>query len=260
MSNPILPAELLDHIFDHLDTTHALRSCCLVSKSWIPCTRRHLFAEIKFNVGQELRSWRRTFPDPSTSPACYAKTLSIYCLPAVAATDAEGGGWIRGFSRVVRLEVGSHSEAAIDPTVSFFPFHGFSSFIESIRLNLAVLPSSRVFDLILSFPLLQDLSLTAYEVSTDNGDSPDAPPTVSQPSTPPTFTGSLRLFVTQGGLSLITHRLLSLPAGINFREFSSTWFHAEDPLLTMAVVERCSRTIETLDITCHLRTPISHRH
>jgi hypothetical protein len=38
-----LPAEMLDHVVDHLyDTEDALRNCCLVSKSWIPRTRKHL--------------------------------------------------------------------------------------------------------------------------------------------------------------------------------------------------------------------------
>ena len=142
MSNPILPAELLDHIVDHLDTICALRNCCLVSKSWIPRTRKHLFTKINFDVGQKLHSWKRTFPDPSTSPACYAKTLSIDCLPAVTAADAEVGGWIRSFSRVVHLEMDSNSEAVIESMISFVPFHGFSPFIKSLRIDSALLPSS----------------------------------------------------------------------------------------------------------------------
>ena len=48
MSNPHLPAEILDYIIDHLhDTEDALRNCSLVSKSWIPRTRTHLFADVK---------------------------------------------------------------------------------------------------------------------------------------------------------------------------------------------------------------------
>jgi len=180
-------------------------------------------------------------------------TLVIGCPKEVAVADAEAGGWIGGFSRVVRFEVGSNSAEA-ESTVSFVPFHGFSSFVKSLHIKFTILPSSRVFNLILSFPLLEDLSLTADDVAIDNGDSPDEPPTVSQPLTPPMFTGSLHLFLNQGG-SLITRWLLSIPAGIHFREFTLTWLHAEDPLLTMAVVEKCSRTIETLDITCHLRKP-----
>jgi hypothetical protein len=94
------------HVVDYLhDTPDALRNCCLVSRSWIPRARTHLFADIRFHTVEDLESWKETFPDPSTSPMCYAKTLAIDC----PSSDAEVGGWIRGFSRVVHLEVRSHS-------------------------------------------------------------------------------------------------------------------------------------------------------
>ena len=107
MSDPVhLPPELLNHVVDFLhrrDT--ALRHCCLVSKSWIPRARKHLFAEIRFNGAKKLQSWKGTFPDPSTSPARYTKTLFIDCPHAVTAADAGEGGWIKVFSQVARLEV-----------------------------------------------------------------------------------------------------------------------------------------------------------
>ena len=106
MSNPYLPPEILDHIVDLLrDGTPALRSCCLVSKSWIPRTRKHLFAYVAFDTVKDLQSWKDTFPDSSTSPAHYTKTLFVNCPQVVAAADAESGGWITGFSRVVQLQV-----------------------------------------------------------------------------------------------------------------------------------------------------------
>ena len=43
MPPPDLPGELLDHTVDHLyDARVTLKSCCLVSKSWVPRTRKHL--------------------------------------------------------------------------------------------------------------------------------------------------------------------------------------------------------------------------
>jgi hypothetical protein len=101
MSNIHLPVETLDHIVDHLhDTRDALRNCCLVSKSWVPRARRHLFAEIAFRTIESLESWKKTFPDPSTSPARYAKFLFIYCPQAVTADS-----WIRSFSGAKYLNV-----------------------------------------------------------------------------------------------------------------------------------------------------------
>ena len=106
MSNLHLPTETLDHVVDLLhDTKYALRNCCLVSKSWIPRTRKHLFANVSFSTEKELESWKVAFPDPSTSPTHYTKTLFIDCVRVrVAVADAEAGGWIRGFSRVVHLK------------------------------------------------------------------------------------------------------------------------------------------------------------
>src|ERR1700753_3973225 len=106
MSNPDLPPELLDHVVDLLqDTRDALKNCCLVAKSWIPRSRRHLFARIAFPNPASLRSWRSAFPDPSTSPACCARSLFIGYAPVVVAEDAEEGGWIPTFSRVVHFEL-----------------------------------------------------------------------------------------------------------------------------------------------------------
>lgn len=46
------------------------------------------------------------FPDPSTSPARYTKSLFIGCPREVVAADAGEGGWIQTFPRVVELEIG----------------------------------------------------------------------------------------------------------------------------------------------------------
>ena len=121
MSTPDLPPELLDQIVDHLqDTEEVLRNCCLVSKSWVPRTRRHLFAIIKFDTVEKLRAWKETFSDPSTSPAHYTKTLFINCLQAAGA-DAEMGSWIRAFSRVTHLGVMALNECTTRRSLVSFP-------------------------------------------------------------------------------------------------------------------------------------------
>jgi len=155
MPNPHLPAETLDNIVDLLhDETYALRNCCLVSKSWIPRTRKYLFADIRFADGRMLQSWKESFPDPSTSPARYTKILVVGCVHAVTAADREPGGWITGFSRVVRFGINSLDMLGHWLTVTFAPFHGFSPAIKSIRVVFIFCPTSKFLDLIFSFPLL----------------------------------------------------------------------------------------------------------
>ena len=251
MSVPHLPPELLDYIIDHLcGDQKVLQNCCLVSKSWIPRTRRYLFADILFRTRTPLELWKKKFPDPSTSPARYAKTLSIACTHVVTATDAEAGGWIRGFTRVVHLEVGCRSMFGSPSAGSLISFHTLSPILKSLHVHLPVLPPTQVFDLALSFPLLEDLAVTGISVNDGDGSSPL--PTTVQPSSPPMFTGSLEL--TTAGIKPISGRLLSLPGGIHFRKLIIKWSKVEDILLTMALVDGCSHTLESFDITY-----VSHR-
>jgi hypothetical protein len=248
MPNSRLPAEILDHIVDHLhDTRYTLRNCCLVSKSWIPRTRRHLFADIKFHLTEDLQLWKKAFPDPSTSPARYAKALLVRCPEAVAAADAEAGGWVTAFSRVVHLEVDSW---LLESTGSapFAPFHRLSPVVNSLSVVLYTLESPQIFNLILSFPLLEDLTMNIrYKAIIEDDDGPDWPLTSAQRSIPPMFTGSLKLSL-MGGVKRVTHWLLSLPGGIHFRKFVRGWIYEEHLSFAMALVEECSHTLESLDI------------
>jgi hypothetical protein len=248
-----LPAELLDHIIGYLhDTPDALKNCCLVSKSWIPRTRKYLFADIKFPTEESLESWEM-FPDPSVSPACYAKTLSIECAEAIIAADAEEGGWIRGFSHIVRLEVESITPYP-ESEFSLAPFHGISPVLKSLDVNIPHLPSVRIFDLILSFPLLEDLAVMINQTMVDDDDDSeeDEAPTATQSLTPRIFTGTLELYLIVG-IRPITRRLLSLPGGIHFRKLTLTWPNEENFWLIMPVVEECFHTLESLEIIWDLR-------
>ena len=250
MPDPHLPAEMLDHIVGHLeDTEDALRNCCLVSRSWIPRTRKHLFADIEFYTAESLESWKETFPDPSTSPACYARSLTVACSEALTEVDADAdaGGWITGFSRVENLVLaGQRLFASGSSTITLF--RGFSP-IKSLDVSFTDLPPPRVFNLILSFPLLEDLTIlgTYWELADADDDSSDRLSTA--PSSPPLFTGSLVFHTGVGGLEPFTHWLLSLPGGIHFRKLTLTCFLEEHPSLVMALVEGCSHTLESLDIS-----------
>jgi hypothetical protein len=272
MPNPHLPAEILDHVVDLLhDKPRTLKDCCLVSKSWVPRTRKHIFVNIDFYTAKILQSWKEMFPDPSNSPAYHTHTLSILCSRAVTPADGEAGDWIRGFSRVVDLVLDGREAYLDESGISLVPFHGFSPTIgslygfspvlNSLYMNFAVLPSSQVFNLILSFPLLEDLTVITYrdaDASTGNGNDSDGPSPIIQPSTLPMLTGSLELWMREG-VKPIANRLLSLP-GLHFQKLTLTWFYEEDLLLTIALVAECSYTLESLHITCHLGTSIRDLH
>jgi hypothetical protein len=233
MSNLHLPAEILDYIIDYLhDEEVTLRNCCLVSKSWVPRARKHLFDDIAFYTVRDAHSWKRTFPDPLTSPAHYAKTLFID-----------------------RSELGAdRTEPDFNQSATpLAPFHGFSPALKSLCIIIPALPSSQFFDLILSFPLLEDFDVVLLGSSSDKGDGfeEDEMPTVTQPPSLPMFTGSLELYL-MGGMGPFVRRLLSPLGGIHFRKLTLTLLHEEDHLSTTALAEGCSHTLETLDIDWNL--------
>ena len=257
MPDLYLPAEMVDHVVDHLrDTKDALVNCSLVAKSWVPRTRKHLFADIGFPTAKSIQSWKEVFPDPSASPARYTKTLFVDCPEVDVAPEAEMGGWIKGFSRVEHLEVRARAmdSAFQESAAALVPFLGFSPAIKSLRVVVPPLPTSQLFNLILSFPLLEDLAvITPYMAlpAIRSGSEGDATPTTAQPLSPPMLTGSLELYL-KGGAENFIRRLLSLQDGIHFRKLAWTWFNGEDLSLMMALVKGCSHTLESLRIAGEL--------
>ena len=252
MSTPRLPEELLDHVADHLHGERdSLKSCCLVSKSWIPRTRRQLFATISLRREQNLQSWKDAFPDPSASPGRYTKTLAIGCPQVVTTSDAEEGGWLSAFARIVRLAmyIPSRGDDPDQREISLVPFHGLFPVIRSLRLYLTILPSPSIFRLIYSFPPLENLHVEVCKQLTNRADDFDEQQSPVQTPNPPAFTGSLKLY-GKGGWNPIIHSLLSLPGGLHFRSLGLTFIEGEDFPPAMALVERCRSTLESLNLSC----------
>ena len=235
-----LPPEILDFIIDLLrDEPTTLNACCVVSKSWIQRTRKHLFVDIKFHPpGRRVCRWRETFPDPLDSPAHHTQILSIRNPQLITGADT---GTIRTFCGVERLTV--DTDLWHDQWVSLTPLRGFSSVLRSLHLSFTSLPDSEVFGLICSLPLLEDLALVSRSRRRGGG--------WNTPSTSPKLTGSLELRMVEG-IHSATYRLLDLPNGLHFTKIAVAWVSKEDAMSTMYLVSRCSNTLESLDIANHL--------
>ena len=249
MTNPSLPSEILDYVTDLLhNEPETLEQCCLVSKSWLPRARKYLFAVIKFSSASDLESWKKTFPDAANSPAYHARTLLVGCPRLVTASDAEEGGWIRAFSGVASLGVDDGQRYIDAAEVSLAPLHGFSPTLKSLRVCLIRFQQPQIFDLVHSFPLLENLSLAGRNRGPvgDDGD-PHGLRTVV-PSTSLSFTGSLDLKM-RGGVWSAARPLLDLSNGLHFQKFTVLWDCKEDLRWIMGLVVTCSHTLELLDIT-----------
>ena len=262
-SPPHLPPEILDYILDFLhDDRDTLQQSCLTSKSWVPRTRRHLFSKVTFRSAANLESWKQTFPDHSNSPACYTQILTVECPEAVKIADAGAeGGWIRAFSRVVQLNV--HGERARGrrgislPSFSLIPFHGFSHVLKRLCIICGFLPTTQVFDLISTLPLLEDLLLSTDGLDDGNTSGSVMSPTVLQDS--PAFTGTLGLFIS-GGIDATARQLLCLPNGLRLGGLALSRSHERETEWLNALIAGCSGTLRHLSVDCFIRSTLVSFH
>ena len=251
MSDPHLPLDVLGYIIDFLhDEPEVLKECCLVAKSWVPCARKYLFADIQFRTDNDFKSWKKVFPNPSNSPARYTRTLLVGCPKVATVVDADEGARIQAFFHAVRSVVRGDPTRPNNP-VDLIPFHGFSPILESLRVFSNTLPISQVFDLISSLPVLKNLTLVTNGVDVVDVLTPGVPMTVVQPPTSPAFTGTLDLTVFKG-MGSTTRHLFSLPKGLHFRKLALSWIHEEDIQWIVALVAGCSDTLECLTVTCYV--------
>ena len=155
MMTAVLPQEILNLIVDHLrDDRVALKDCCLVSKTWVSRARRHLFARVEFTSPHRIEAWREFFPDPSTSPARHTRILVNRNLD-VTAPKLDVTTWIHSFNRITQLEL---NRLTLDQT-SLIQLYGLSPTLTSLLLYNVHAPVSGIFNLICSFPLLENLAL-----------------------------------------------------------------------------------------------------
>jgi len=237
-----LALETIDTIIDHLhDEPTTLKACCTVSKSWVPRTRRYLFARVEFNDSTSpLEAWKKTFPDPSNSPAHHTRYLSVYGAPDADA-DASVDDWIRAFHNVEHLVL-AHMHR------SLVPFHGLSPAVRSLHLTDT---NTDVLDIICSFPLLEDLALLDLHLDSE----PDLRPRNRSsrrniPSTSPKLTGSLDLRMIWG-LRFTAFKLRALPNGLHFTKIT-LGFNTGETDSTVDLVSECSDTLESLTIICYV--------
>ncbi|KAF9789338.1 hypothetical protein BJ322DRAFT_1105203 [Thelephora terrestris] len=239
MSNLCIPQEICDRIVNFLhDDPETLEQCCLVSKSWVLCTQKHIFAVVKFVIPHDLEAWKNTFPDPSNSPAHHTHTLLIYCMRGTTVADVTKGGWIQTFSSVMRFEARNVNDAVLEIFLSTF-----HNTIKALHMGRSCTLLLQLVNLIYPLLVLRDLSLTSCDFD------PGGPLTITY-SNPPPLTETLGLQVSFGMTSMV-HQLLDIPSGLHFREsrLISSNFACMGRL-----VEACSGTLEYLELLLNWRS------
>ena len=232
-----LPFDIFYYLTDFLHSKKVLKQWCLVSKSLVPRARMHLFDRIQFKRPEDLHRWKTTFREPANSPAHYIRSLRFHLTKRLTEEDVV---WIRSFNRVVRLEIRNDSYIC-PPRLggSFTPFHNLSPTLKSLSVDWIGLPLQEVFDLICSFPPLEDLRVINFGRGRDK--------VIFRPLDLPAFTGTLVLEAMASGFA---RRLLESPNQLRFQKivWKACFLYEFERMNDL--VERCTDTLESVDIDC----------
>ena len=236
---PRIPQEIVDEILDRLATDfdfRSLQSCALVSKSWIPSCRRHLFHTVLFTSKDRAR-WLETFPVPEESPAHFVRDLHFSGVHDSAPERlVEHAPWFTNVERVTLSGLG----AVQRPWLRLFRRLPRSVTSLSISAESTTLP--RIRDVILQLPNLDDLSLSGSIVVADWRVIPGMGTILRG-----RFGGQLRLLKGLADDDIV-NMLLEIPTGLYFSEVQICGTY-ERLLPTVRLTEACGKALVKLSYT-----------
>ena len=163
---PRIPEDIIDEILDHLAADSdfkSLRACALLSRSWVPSSRRHLFHTVDLTWGKMDR-WYNTFPVPEESPAHHVLVLHI-SNNAIDWVPVKFFDHAPRFTNVRKLFLfgGEHCAGPRVPSLWKLP--------ESVT-SLAISASNgaslvKIWEIVAQLPNLDDLSLQGRFIQAD---------------------------------------------------------------------------------------------
>jgi len=224
--------EILGHLATDSETVIPLRSCSLVSKSWVPTCQRHLFHTVTF-TSKNIDKWLEAFPVPEESPARHVRDLSVQtggcdCVPE---EHFQRTLWFGNVRNVTLL--GNWYGRRV------YPFWRLPQSVTSLAIKTDVFTLVDIQDLLARLPNLDDLSLSCYLAANR------APPAIEAVPRG-RFSGRLQLFEGPAHEDL-TNMLLEVPTGLRFTEVVISC-RRRCPPLTVRLVEACAKTLVKLSL------------
>ena len=171
-----LPQELLDEILLHLpsDEGRSLRSCSLVSKSWLEPSRRLLFKHIRIRQ-DNYKLWLATI-SPTNAGVLFHVHSFAYFLRVKRTSDSRSVYIFRDyFPSFCQLKKLTLCHLDIEPTIPEH-LHLFSAFhhtLSSLSLGVVSISWRAFVALVGYFPNLRNLNLLATSFRMDDIRVPD---------------------------------------------------------------------------------------
>lgn len=246
-THPRIPQDIVDEILNHLATDSdfdTLRSCALVSKSWVQSCRRYLFHTAVFTP-RDMYKWLKRFPVPEESPARLVRDLSfqVGVLSSRRSTRARDAVPRRFFEytpsftnvkRVALLGPGGFQLSRM-PSSWRLPQSATSLIVGTKTFTLA-----EIWDVLSQLPNLDDLSLSGYleagSVRRGVGSALRG-----------RFGGRLRLLDGSANVDVM-EMLLEIPSGLHFTHVEIRCRRTR-LLSTVRLVEACSETLVRFSYT-----------
>ena len=237
-----IPRDIIDEILDHLAADSGpsirtfrshLRACALVSKSWIPPCRRHLFRTIYFTL-KDMKRWLETFPVPEESPAHYVRDLRFSIGKHDVAREKffEYAPWFENVERMGLYGHGSY-EPLWMPPVWRLP-----QSITSLTIRTDTVTLTHLWAIMVQLPNLDELSLSGSLAAADGGKLVGIGATLGG-----RYGGKLELYRLDAGS--VVDMLLEVPTGLRFTHLEIRGTH-ECFLPTVKLAEACSNSLVKL--------------
>ena len=234
---PRIPQDIIDEILDHLVTDSGaghLRKCALISKSWVPSCRRHLFHTVTFTTAS-VREWFKTFPLPEESPAHHVRDLRVWIGGGNRVPEKffEYTVWFANAGKISLLGHGGFPLLR-SPSLWRFPQH-----VTSLTIDTSTVTLVHVRDIMAQLPNLDDLSLLGFLIPVGESVLPGIGATVRG-----RFGGQLTL---RGGYTRkeTMNMLLEIPSGLHFTEVEISCMRDRLPSV-LRLIEACSKTLVKL--------------
>ena len=239
---PRIPQEIIDEILGHLAVPTnpdfgSLRSCALVSKSWVQSCQRHLFHTVLFSA-RDMNRWLEVFPVKEESPANHVKDLRVWiggydCVPE---RFFEYTSWFANVKKVALTGNGRDSVLRV-PSLWRLP-----QSVRSLIMNTDVVTLVQIRDIMAHLPNLDDLSLSGSLTAVDRDVLSGIGTTLKG-----RFGGRLQLSGGCAGED-VNNMLLEIPTGLNFADVMIHCTHECFPS-TVRLAESCGRTLMSLSYT-----------